>query len=341
MLALVAAAPSVRGGVEHGVLVIALAAIPLLVARWHLNLLIQSSYRFAATNVAWVAGPAITVTVNGTMAATGAISVTSAIAVWVAGQAVGVLVLLRSARRHFGIGPVDPGLAREAVAFGAKTHVGRFMEIGNYRLDQWLIGAMVGSRELGYYSVAVAWAEMLFYVPGVIRLLQRPDLVRARSAAAAAELAARVYRRATFLAVGAGGALIVAAPLLCATIFGAEFEASVDDLRILGLGALGIVTMELLTNALVARGHPYLASAGIAVAFVVTVSLDLLLIPEYGGLGAAIATASAYTAGGIVVAILFTRALHGRPRDLVPRAEDVGWFVRKARSVRGSVRSRA
>ena len=56
------------------------------------------------------------------------------------------------------------------------------MGVGNYRADQWIVGSIAGARELGLYSVAVAWAELLFYLPGVISLLQRPDLVRATRA---------------------------------------------------------------------------------------------------------------------------------------------------------------
>ena len=53
------------------------------------------------------------------------------------------------------------------------------MLLGSYRLDQWLLGAIAGPRELGVYSVAVAWAEALWYLPTALAAVQRPDLVRA------------------------------------------------------------------------------------------------------------------------------------------------------------------
>ena len=56
------------------------------------------------------------------------------------------------------------------------------MLLGNYRLDQWFVGAIAGSRELGLYSVAVAWAEALWYLPTALASVQRPDLVRAAAA---------------------------------------------------------------------------------------------------------------------------------------------------------------
>lgn len=325
--------PAAGGEVERHWLWVSLLAIPVIMLRYYLRLLLQSAYSYAPTNQAWVAGPVTTLTVNGVMAVTGTITVGSAISVWIAGQVLGVLILMRAAHKQFGFGPADLALARRALAFGARTHLGRFMQVGNYRADQWLIGTMVGSKELGIYSVAVAWAELLFYVPGVIVAIQRPDLVRARTPETAAGIAARVLRRAMFLAVAAGAGLFLAAPVLCETIFGQEFTSSVDDLRILSLAAVGIVALELLTNALVAQNFPGRAAAAIGVAFVATISLDLLLIPSHGGLGAAIATTSAYTLGAVAAVYLFRKALRGKLRDLVPGLKDLRWYARSGAEV--------
>jgi Na+-driven multidrug efflux pump len=98
---------------------------------------------------------------------------------------------------------------------------------------------------------------------------------------------------------------------------------------VLAFGAFGIVVFELLTNALTAQRKPILASAAIGVAFVLTATLDLLLIPAYGGLGAAVATTVAYTGGGIAAVLIFDRAMHARLSDLAPRRDDLVWLVRK------------
>jgi O-antigen/teichoic acid export membrane protein len=202
------------------------------------------------------------------------------------------------------------------------------MEVGNYRADQWLLGSMAGSRELGLYSIAVAWAEALYYLPGVVVLVQRPDLVRA-GAREAVLRAVRVCRVGLVLSGGAALALVAAAPILCAGVFGERFRGATDDLRVLAFGAFGIVVFELLTNALTAQRKPILASAAIGVAFVLTATLDLLLIPAYGGLGAAVATTVAYTGGGIAAVLIFDRAMHARLSDLAPRRDDLVWLVRK------------
>ena len=323
--ALVSAFPAVGGDGRRILLWITLGCIPAIILKTYLNFLVQSDYHFAITNAAWLAGPLTTAITNGTLAAAGHLHVSSAIGAWIGGQVLGTSLLVGFVARRIGFGRPDARLAKRSLRFGAKAHVGHTMEIGNYRLDQWFVGAFSGSRELGFYSVAVAWAEVLFYLPGILVMIQRPDLVRA-GPQAAAELAQRLLRVTILLALPIAVFLVVAAPILCKTVFGNEFAGSVDDLRVLALGAIGITFMALLGGALTAQRRPLLTTSADACAFVLTIGLDLALIPRLGGLGAAIATSVAWTGGGIAMAIIFSRALRTDISHLVPTRADLRWI---------------
>ena len=263
----VAAFPAVGGPVTRGLLWVAVASIPVVIARVYFSFLLQSEYAFKVTNLAWLIGPLIGALGNAALALLGWITVTTAFATWVIGQVIGLVLMVVYAARHNGFARPDLALVRRALGFGLKTHPGRLMGVGNYRADQWFVGSIAGARELGFYSVAVAWAEMLYYLPGVLTLVQRPDLVRA-TRDEAARLTARVFRIAMILATSAAVALILVAPLLCTVVFGSEFSASVDDLRVLALGAFGITAIDLLPNALTAQRMPIRGMWAIAVAFV-------------------------------------------------------------------------
>jgi O-antigen/teichoic acid export membrane protein len=321
--------PALGGPVARTLLLFALATIPVSILKQYLALLVQADYAFGIANASWIAGPLTTALVNGLLALLGTLTVGTAFAAWAAGQLFGVVLMCGWIAAHAGFGRPDAALARQAAAFGSKAHVGRLMEVGNYRGDQWMLGAMVGPRELGLYSIAVAWAELLFYLPGVLVLVQRPDLVRA-SASEAVRRTLRVCRVGFMLSGAAAAVMLVTAPLLCVAVFGERFRGSIDDLRVLSLGAFGIVAFELLRNALTAQRKPMLGSAAVGVAFVLTVALDLLLIPRYGGLGAAIATTAAYTCGGIAAGLIFARAMHAKLGEMTPRLEDLQWLRRKA-----------
>jgi O-antigen/teichoic acid export membrane protein len=330
---LVVVFPALGGGTDPLLQALALAAIPVLILQSGLGTLIQSQYGFGVTNAAWLLSPSTNLALNGALAAFGLLTVGSAVAVWIAGQIAATALLAWHAVRGLERVPrPDVPLARRMLSFGSRTHLGRVMTMGNYRLDQWFVGAIAGHRELGLYSVAVAWAEALFYLPTALGMVQRPDLVRA-SASEAGARAAIVFRAALLLTVLLAVGLVIAAPILCVGIFGEDFRGSIDDLRVLAFGAFGIVALKLLGNALIAQGKPMRANVGVAVAFVVTVGLDLLLIPSHGGIGAAIASTAAYTAGGVTILVVFSRALGRRPVELVPRGNELGPLLRQLRAV--------
>jgi O-antigen/teichoic acid export membrane protein len=320
---LVVVAPAVGGDLSPGLLAIALAGIPVLLVRTYLAALLQADYRFGIANVTRLLSPVTGVVVNGLLAATSALTVGSAVATWIGGQLLGVLLLTRFvARRGAGFGRPDAGLVRRTLGFGIRSHPGRVMNLGNYRLDQWFVGTMAGSRELGMYSVAVAWTEALFFLPAALASVQRPDLVRA-GRRDAARRAARVFRLGVMVTAPLALAMVLAAPVLCTTIFGSQFSGAVDDLRVLAFGAFGIVSVKLLGDALIAQRRPLLSTAAVGVGLVCTLTLDIILIPVHGGLGAAIASTVSYTAGGLAAALIFSRALGSPVGELRPRPRDL------------------
>jgi len=85
----------------------------------------------------------------------------------------------------------------------------------------------------------------------------------------------------------------------------------------LALDGLGGVV----TGYLYGIGRPGLNSCAMAVGLGATVLLDLLLIPRYGALGAAIASAVAYTAATLTLVSFFWWV--GRPASAAGKGEPV------------------
>lgn len=322
---------SLDGGAPVGLIALVLASLPMLILQVYLQQLVMAQYAFRVANIAWLLTPGTSVAVSGALALADQLTVGGAVAAWVGGQSLTTIVLAHAvARRLGGFGRLKAGLVSEMLGFGLKAHLGRVMLVGNYRLDQWILGIIAGPRELGLYSVAVAWSEALFFLPTALAQVQRPDLVR-DSPERAQERAAVAFRVGMLATIVMAGAMIVFAPFLCVSIFGESFRGSIAMLRVLSIAAIGIAALKLLGNALTAQGKPLLETGAVAVAFVSIVILDLLLIPEHGGLGAAWASVVAYSAGGAAAVVIFVRRLGGSPLDLVPRPAEVAFIWRRAR----------
>jgi O-antigen/teichoic acid export membrane protein len=326
---LVAVFPPAAAHTAIPLLALVLAAVPVLVLQVYLQQLAVAHYRFGASNASWLVPALVNFCVNCALAALGLLSVGSAVATWVGGQALGALIVWRAAASGPWRAHPDATLARAMLGFGVKAHAGRVLLLGNYRLDQWIIGAVSGPAQLGYYSVAVAWAEGIFYLPTALAMAQRPDLVRAAPATAAHD-AARAVRVVLVITLGLALAMVVLAPALCVGVFGESFRPSIGQLRILSGGALGIAALKLLGNALTAQRMPLRETAAIAVAFVATITLDALLIPARAGTGAAIASTVGYLAGGVAVALIFVRSFPARLAALMPGVGDLREVTRQA-----------
>ena len=330
---LIAAVPAIGGGSALGPRWLVFCSLPVLILGIYMKYLAQADYGFGLTNAVWLITPIANVTLNGALALAGVLSVGTAVATWVGGEVFSTLVLVWYVKsRLAGFGRPDWDVAKRTLSFGLRSHAGRIMLLGNYRLDQWILGAVAGSRELGLYSVAVAWSSSLFYLPTTLTAVQRPDLVRAGREEASRK-AAFIFRTALLITFIPALVMIAAAPFLCVTLMGDEFRGSIDDLRVLTLGVFGVVALKLLGNAITAQRKPGLASIAIGIGFVCTIILDILLIPQFGGLGAAAASALAYTLGGVIIAVMFVRALGAHPRELLPRPRDVSRLWHEARGV--------
>lgn len=332
---LFAAVPAAGGESATWLKAVVLVSVPMLVLQVFLDFLARAHYLFGASNLAWLLEPAVMVGVNSGLAIAGVLTVEAAVLAWIGGQAAATLLLSWAVvRRTGGFGRPERSLAREMVAFGAKAHLGQAMLLGNYRLDQWILGAVAGARELGAYNVAVAWSETLFFLPTALSQVQRPDLVRSGPDGARSEVS-QIFRLTVVVSLPLIAGLIVLAPFLSVVLFGSGFADATPQLRILALAGPGIVALKLFGNVLTAQRFPMRETAAIAVSFGAIVALDIALIPALGGLGAALASTLAYSAGGVAAVVIFLRTLSGRSSDLVPRRSDLVTLADQLRRARG------
>lgn len=322
MFGILQAFPTVLEGEPWWLSAIALVAIPVGITQLCLQHLAIAHYGFGVNNAAWLIGPVTTLALNLGFIYFGVFNVTFAITAWTVGQAAGTSFLLWAALRHYG-GFSLPSLraATELLSFGIKDHLGRVLTLGNYRLDQWILGAMAGAGALGTYSAAVAFSEVLYFLPSALVVVQRPDLVKATKEDARAQTT-RAFRITLLLSLPAAGALFLLAPIVV-MLFGEDFAESGPQLRLLVLGTAGLIAVKIFSNALTSQGAPLLATLAASVMFTALVTFDLLLIPYFGAMGAAAAAALAFNLSGLSAAMIFQRRFGGRLRELSPRTRDL------------------
>jgi len=194
-----------------------------------------------------------------------------------------------------GWGAPSPRLAKSVLGFGARGQLGNLLWLVNLRLDFLLLGVLAGPATLGVYAVASKFAELMRLPATALNYVLYPRFTRALPAVASRD-ARHLLGRACLVSMAAtpllAGLSIVALPLL----FGQEFQPAVVPacLLLVGLAVEGAAAVA--SAYLWGAGRPGANSVGMGVGVVITIALDLLLIPRYGASGAAIASSAAYLA---------------------------------------------
>ena len=226
-------------------------------------------------------------------------------------------IAVRLARRCgylHGWGKPDVRLAREICGYGIRGQIGGMLSLVNLRLDVAILGALVGPGTLGVYAVASKYAELL-RLPGLaITYVLYPRLA-ARDREEASRAVVALLPRAVLFTVLAAIPLAVAVPLL-PYVYGQAFTSAMLPAYILLLGLIGEGAAGLVSAYLYAVGRPGANSLALGVSVVVTIVLDLTLIPRYHAVGAAAASAVAYlvSSAALVACYFVVRKLPPRSR---------------------------
>jgi O-antigen/teichoic acid export membrane protein len=227
--------------------------------------------------------------------------------------------LSRLRRRGFfqGTQRPSPAIARRVAAYGLRAQIGGIMTLLNLRLDFIILSVLVGPAVLGVYAIASKFAELI-KVPGMaLTYVLYPRYSRAGPARAGAD-ARRLLPRVGIPIALAVAPLWGAAGWLIPVLYGSAFNQAVTPARIILVGLVLEGVAGVITAYLYGIGRPGLNSWAMGAGLVITVLLDVLLIPPFGSTGAAIASASAYL--GSTLALVGCFAVLDRAPSAVPRA---------------------
>lgn len=218
------------------------------------------------------------------------------------------LAWTRLVRRHFFRAATRPSLqlARRVAAYGLRGQVGGVMSQLSLRLDFILLTLLTGPAVLGIYAVASKFAELIRILGMALTYVSYPKFAK-ETRSRAIENARRLIPKAGLLTAGAFVPLWLLAGLVIPAFYGPEFSSAVSPARIVLIGLAFEGVAGVVTGLLYGIGRPGLNSWAMGAGLAVTVMLDLLLIPPFGAVGAAIASAVAYSTSTLMLTWFFWR----------------------------------
>lgn len=315
--------------------------IPLSFLDWSTHNQLFGKLRFGLLNALIVASRlaslvviVVLVTLLGVGVAGGVTASIVAACVMIVGSLVAILPEARPS--------LDWRLFRGMAHYGSRVQVGWIFQILNYRVDVLVVQFFYPLANVGYYVIAQVVAELSLTIASSFQTSVTALIPHYEGAEAEQERTTLAsVRHQGILTLASVVGMAVAGPLLILYAYGPEFRNALTPMLILLPGMLFLGLGVVVAGDLRGRGRPGVSSTIAGVTAVVTLALDLLLIPPFGINGAAIASVLAYAFYGLASLRALSRVTGIGMRTLaVPTRVELAAYPSAYRRLTGRFRRR-
>jgi O-antigen/teichoic acid export membrane protein len=234
----------------------------------------------------------------------------------------------------------DRELFRRMMRYGMKSHVQQIASHFHFRADLYLVAYYLDPKQVAFYSIAVRMAELLMHFPQTLGTVMFPQL--AGSEMARGHMMTAVACRQTLaMTLACAGVLVGVGKFLIVMWYGPAYAPAAAPVAYVAGGIVSMSLYVLLSRNFTSRNRQTVNIFAAYLALVGNVTLNLVLIPRQGIVGAALATLISYGLSAVVLLVLFLRE-SGMPwhEVLVLKPADVALWKQMAGQAWEGVRRR-
>ena len=207
----------------------------------------------------------------------------------------------------------DSRLFKEFLRYGAKFHIAVLAGIVILRADLLLVNHFRGSSEAGVYAVATQISSLLLLLPAVIGTLLFPRVTSEMDHSGQTTMRTS---RVTALVMLIICLAAVPAAFLLPYLYGGEFTEATLLLLILIPGVYFLGLEAVIVQHFNATGLPKIIPLFWVMTVAFNVALNLLFIPAYGAIAAAVVSSISYTLIFCLVTVYFLMKTANRFTEL-------------------------
>ncbi len=323
---------TVLQGVPAWALALALIRVPLLLIDDYLFGVLQAVRQFSLYNRRLIVSEVLRVAIIAVAMVGFDLGLVAAVVIHTALNVFMIFWLLIATYREIPFGlSMTPALLRGQLIFGFKSYVQTLTQHMLLRIDVYLVAYFLGPEATAFYSLALRFTEMVLEIPQAIGLVLYPRLASLPEEEIY-RLTAQTCRRTLFLTGLCSIALALFGPWIIVLWYGTEYAPAGDPLAWAAVGIIAMSIFVIITRAFTSQNRQRVNIAAGIPALALNVGLNFALIPAYGTVGAAMATALSYSIAGVLLVGLFAReAGLGVHRVLIADRDDIRYFVDMAR----------
>jgi len=234
----------------------------------------------------------------------------------------------------------DRPLLANMLSFGVRSYLQVVTAHLLLRISIYMVQIYLGTAQTAFYALALHFTELVLEVPQAIGLVLYPRLA-ALPEEEIHRLSAQTCRRTLIVTAPAALGMALLGPWIITLWYGQAYAPAGAPLPWAAVGVAMMAIFVIITRSFTARSKQRVNTTAGIVALVANVLLNTYLIPNYGIVGAALATAISYT-GACVILIAAFCAESGLSWTtvVVPTREDFRFFLEIAQRGLLSARER-
>ncbi|VAW64524.1 hypothetical protein MNBD_GAMMA11-272 [hydrothermal vent metagenome] len=197
--------------------------------------------------------------------------------------------------------------ARELLSQGWLVFLGTIFAVIYLKVDQVMLMWLKGDEEVGIYAVAATLSEAWYFFPAAIVASVFPKLIQLKKTNPLTykKRLQQLFDLLFILAICVAVLVTFFSEILIEQVFGASYIESANILTVHIWAAVFIFMRTVFSKWILIENVLVFSLITQGMGAVTNIILNLVLIPEYGGLGAAYATILSYAAASYV-ALLFS-----------------------------------
>jgi O-antigen/teichoic acid export membrane protein len=318
---------SVLRGVPTWALSAALARVPLLLLDHYLYGVLQATGRFSVYNRRLLLGEALRLVLVVTTVAILGYGLPAAVLLYLVVNIINVALLLVAMRGDLRFPlPFNATLLREQLSFGTKSYVQTVTAHLLLRISVYMVSYFLGPAPTAFYSLALHLTEMVLEIPQAVGLVLFPRLTSLPKNEVH-RLTAQACRRTLLITAPLALALAVLGPYVITLWYGSPYAPAGAPLPWAAVGVVMMSFYVIVTRDFTSRNRQQVNITAGLVALGSNVVLNLFLIPAYGIVGAAAATAISYSAACLLLLALYLSESRASLTDvLIARPDDWRYF---------------
>lgn len=175
------------------------------------------------------------------------------------------------------------------------------------RVDQIMLELMTNYSTVGQYSIAVKLSELAFFAPAVLSQAMTPAISKEMLAKEnSGEKILVLYRYSWILGIAIAIGIATILPSVTMLMFGEKYRQASSILPWLSPAAFAVCMGTSTSVWLVLKGFESVSLVRTIVGLIINLSLNLVLIPRCGAMGAALATSISYLCATFIVPLLLS-----------------------------------